>query len=107
VVGDATQVGSVALILTPSSAAGSLHTGELAQVRLPATLHWTLTSQPGLLSGVGTAGGQDTTLNDCYWTFRTQSAGSATLHFSGVPPCDNPGACSNATTEQDFTITVS
>jgi hypothetical protein len=106
-VGDATQVGSLALTLTQSDAAGSLHVGEQAQVRLPASLHWTLTSQPALLSSVGIAGGQDTTLNICYWSFRAQSAGSATLRFTGVPPCDNPGSCDSVTTEQDFTITVS
>lgn len=107
-VGDATQAGALALILTPSSAAGALHVGDEAQVRLPATLHWTLASQPpSLLSAVGTAGGQDTSLNVCYWTFKAQSAGSATLHFSGVQPCDQPSGCDTAVTEQDVTITVS
>ncbi|HEX8995416.1 MAG TPA: hypothetical protein VF812_05260 [Ktedonobacterales bacterium] len=107
-VSDATQVGAVALTLTPSASSGALHVGELAQVRLPASLHWTLASQPTSLASVATAGGQDTSLNVCYWTFRAQSAGSVTLRFSGVQPCDNPpsNTCSSATTEQDFTITV-
>ncbi len=107
VVGPAAQVGAVTLILTRDHAAGSLRVGELAQAQLPATLDWTLTSQPDLLSSVGVAGGQDATLNVCYWTFRAQSAGSVTLRFSGAQPCDTPGGCSNVTTEQDFTITVS
>lgn len=107
-VSDATQVGAVALTLTPSNATGALHVGELAQVRLPATMHWTLTSQPDLLASVATEGGQDTALNVCYWTFRAQSAGSVTLRFNGAQPCEGPqNNCSNATTEQDFTITVS
>lgn len=106
-VSDATQAGAIALVLTPSSASGSLHVGDLAQVRLPASEHWTLLSQPALLASVATAGGQDSSLNVCFWTFRAQSAGSETLKFSGAQPCDNPGSCSNATTEQDFTITVS
>jgi hypothetical protein len=106
-VSDATQVGPLALTLTQSNAAGSLHVGEDAQVRLPASLHWTLTSQPSNMSMQGVAGGQDSTLDVCFWTFKAQSAGSATLRFSGVQPCDQPGSCSNATTEQDFTITVS
>lgn len=109
-VGDASQVGAIALTLTPGHAAGGLHVGELAQIRLPAGMHWTLNDQPGaLLSTVGEAGGQDTTLNVCYWTFRAQSAGSVTLHFSGTPPCDNPptNPCSNAIVAQSFTITVS
>ena len=106
-VSDATQAGALALILTPSSTAGSLHIGEQAQVRLPATLHWTLTSQPTLLSAVGVAGGQDTTLNVCYWTFRAQSTGNETLNFSGAQPCDQPSSCDTATTPYTFTITVS
>ncbi len=107
-VSDATTVGALALILTPAHSAGSLHVGELAQTRLPATYHWTLTGQPAQLSGVGEAGGQDSTLNVCYWTFRAVSAGTITLHFSGAPPCDPPAvACSNVTVEQNFTITVS
>lgn len=107
VVSDATQAGAPALILTPDNLAGSLHVGEQAQVRLPATLHWTLTNQPTLLSAVGVAGGQDTTLNVCYWTFKAQSAGSEALHFSGVQPCDQPGSCDTSTTPYTFTITVS
>src|SRR5487761_1895300 len=88
--GDASGAGALALILTRNNASGSLPVGELAQVRLPATLHWTLTTQSPLLASVGTAGGQDTTLNVCYWTFRAVSAGSVTLRYSGVQPCDPP-----------------
>jgi hypothetical protein len=106
-VSDATQAGALALILTPGNSAGSLRVGEQAQVRLPAALHWTLTSQPTLLSAVGVAGGQDTTLNVCYWTFRAQTAGSETLNFSGAQPCDQPSSCDTSTTPYTFTITVS
>ncbi len=106
-VSDATQAGSIALILTPGQSSGSLHVGELAQVRLPTTEHWTLLSQPSLLASVATAGGQDNALNACFWTFRAQSAGGETLKFSGMAPCEQPGACSTAAVEQDFTITIS
>lgn len=107
-VGDASQVGAIALILTPNRTSGSLHIGELAQVRLPVAMHWTLNNQPSGLTGVGEAGGQDTTLNVCYWTFRAQSAGSATLNYSGTPPCDpSAGACSNVIVASRFTVTVS
>lgn len=106
-VGDAQSMGPLALTLTQSDATGSMRVGEFAQVRLPSTLHWTLTTPSALLGSVGPAGGQDSSLNVCYWTFRAQSAGSATLAFSGAVPCDNPGACSNAITQQTFTITVS
>ena len=108
-VGDASQVGAVALTLTPGHSAGSLHVGELAQIRLPAAMHWTLANQPdALLATVGEAGGQDTSLNVCYWTFRAQSAGSVTLHFAGTAPCDpSTGPCSDAIVAQDFTIKVS
>lgn len=106
-VGDATQVGAVALTLTPGHAVGSLHVGDLAQIRLPATAPWTLTSQPSGLTTVGVAGGQDTALNICYWTFRAQSAGSVKLWFSGAPPCDNPpGGCNGAMVGEWFTISV-
>lgn len=106
--GDATQVGALALVLTSGAASGTLHVGEMAQVRLPASLHWTLEGQTDHLKGVGSAGAQDSALNVCYWTFQADSAGSVTLHFSGVQPCEGPnGGCSSAVTEQDFTITVS
>jgi hypothetical protein len=106
-VGDAQSMGPLSLTLTQSDVTGSMRVGEFAQVRLPSTLHWTLTTPSTLLSSVGPAGGQDSSLNVCYWTFRAQSAGSATLAFSGAVPCDNPGACSNAITQQTFTVTVS
>ena len=106
-VSDATQAGSVALILTPGKTSGSLHVGELAQVRLPTADHWTLLSQPSLMTSVATAGGQDNTLNACFWTFQAQSAGTETLKFSGMQPCDQPGACSTAVVQQVFTITIS
>ena len=107
-ISDAASVGALALTLTPSHSTGSLHVGQLAQVRLPATDHWTLTGQPAHLTGVGEAGGQDTTLNVCYWTFRADSAGTITLYYSGAPPCDPPAvACSNVMIAQQFTITVS
>jgi hypothetical protein len=106
--GDATQVGALALVLTSSVASGTLHVGEMAQVRLPASLHWTLDGQTDHLKGVGSAGAQDSALNVCYWTFQADSAGSVILHFSGVQPCEGPnGGCSSAVTKQDFTITVS
>lgn len=107
-VGNATQLGPLALILTPDHPSGALRVGEFAQTRLPANLHWTLTTPSALLGATGPAGGQDLSLNVCYWTFRAQQTGSATLTFSGVPPCDPPAiACSNAVTQQTFTITVS
>jgi len=107
-VSDAGAVGALALTLTTSHSTGSVQVGQLAQVRLPTTDHWTLTGQPMRLTGVGEAGGQDTTLNVCYWTFRAVSAGTTTLYFSGAPPCDPPAvACSNLVVEQQFTITVS
>lgn len=106
--GDATQVGALALVLTSGATSGTLHVGEMAQVRLPSSLHWTLNGQPDHLQGVGSAGAQDSALNVCYWTFRADSAGSVTLHFSGIPPCEGPSSgCSTAITKQDFTITVS
>ena len=106
-ISDAASVGAIALTLTPSHSSGSLQVGQLAQVRLPATDHWTLTGLPAHLTGVGEAGGQDTTLNVCYWTFRAVSAGTITLYYSGAPPCDPPAvACSNTMIAQQFTITV-
>lgn len=107
-VSDATQVGALALTLTKNNSTGSLHVGELAQVRLSATLHWALNSQPTHLTSVGEAGGQDTTLNVCYWTFRAESAGTDTLNFSGTQPCDNvTTGCDQSIILQKFTITVS
>ena len=107
-VSDATQFGPLALILTPDHLSGALRVGEFAQARLPANLHWTLTAPSSLLGATGPAGGQDSSLNVCYWTFRAQQTGSATLTFSGVQPCDPPAIpCSDAVTRQTFTITVS
>lgn len=106
--GDATGVGALALTLTSSATSGTLHVGEMAQVRLPASLHWTLDGQTDHLEGVGSAGAQDSALNVCYWTFQATSLGSVTLHFSGVQPCEGPASgCSSAVIKQDFTITVS
>ena len=107
-VSDATQVGAQALTLTQTNSTGSLHVGELAQVRLSAKQHWTLNNQPTHLTSVGEAGGQDTALNVCYWTFRAQSAGTDTLNFSGAQPCDNvTNGCDQSILLQTFTITVS
>lgn len=107
-VSDATQVGALSLTLTQKNSTGSLQVGELVQVRLPTTLHWALNNQPTHLTSVGEAGGQDTTLNVCYWTFRAQSAGTDTLNFSGTQPCDNvTTGCDQAIILQRFTITVS
>lgn len=106
--GGAADAGALALVLTSSAASGDLHVGELAQVRLPASLHWTLDGQTDHLTGVGSAGAQDSALNVCYWTFRATSLGSATLHFSGVQPCEGPASgCSTVAVDQNFTITVS
>ena len=107
-VSDATQVGALSLTLTQKNSTGSLQVGELVQVRLPTTLHWALNNQPTHLTSVGEAGGQDTTLNVCYWTFRAESAGTDTLNFSGTQPCDNvTTGCDQAIILQRFTITVS
>jgi hypothetical protein len=105
----AASVGTVARVLTEAQSGQmvSAHAGELIQVQLPMTFHWSFNDQAGNLAVVPPADGQDPTLNVCFWTFKAQSAGSVTLRFSGAPLCDPPAQqCSQLLIAANFTVNV-
>ncbi len=101
------QAGTPALVLTDAAPSGGVHVGDLVQVRLPSTQHWTFDNHPGPLDLVQPAGAQDAQMNVCFWTFRARTTGSVTLYFTGTQPCEGPGtACSTATVPKSFTVSV-
>jgi len=89
-IGTASAAGTAALIADPSSPdpAGTIAVGALAQVRLPTTLHWILSSATPETAPLQPAGFEDTALHACIWNFRPQVAGTLQLEFTGNPTCD-------------------
>ena len=109
IVGTNVNLGSPALVLTPTSAnhAGTAHVGDLIVVELPATSRWQLSPvasaslQPDELQGV-----QDDSLHACIWSFRAQSAGTASLNFSGSAVCEGGQECPQFVIPLSFTVKV-
>jgi hypothetical protein len=89
-IGTASTAGMPDLIADPSSPdpAGTIAVGALAQVRLPTTLHWILSSTTPDTAPLQPAGFEDTALRACIWNFRPQVAGTLQLEFTGNPTCD-------------------
>lgn len=89
-IGTASAAGTPDLIAGPSSPdpAGTIAVGALAQVRLPTTLHWILSSTTPQTAPLQPAGFEDTVLRACIWSFRPQTAGTLQLEFTGNPTCD-------------------
>jgi len=109
IVGTNVDLGSPALVLTPTSAnhTGTAHVGDLIVVELPATTRWQLgqaasaSLQPGDLQGV-----LDDSLNACVWSFHAQSAGTASLNFSGSAVCQGGQECPQFVIPLSFTVNV-
>ena len=82
--------GAPDLIADPSSPdpAGTIAVGALAQIRLPTTLHWILSSTTPETAPLQPAGFEDTALRACVWNFRPHVAGMLRLEFTGNPTCD-------------------
>jgi hypothetical protein len=78
------------LIADPSSPdpAGTIAVGALAQIRLPTTLHWILSSTTPETIPLQPAGFEDSALRACVWNFRPRVAGTLQLEFTGNPTCD-------------------
>lgn len=104
-VGSVTDAGQPSLVITQSMTTATAHVGDLVQIQLPTTQHWTYQSDQSLLTLLQPAGVQDTQKNVCAWTFRAPSAGTTTLDFSGTAICDNL-PCPQYVRVVDFTITV-
>lgn len=89
-IGTASAAGTPDLIADPSSPdpAATIAVGALAQVRLPTSLHWILSSTMPETAPLQPAGFEDTALHACVWSFRPRVAGTLQLEFTGNPTCD-------------------
>lgn len=98
---------SLVLTLQTPNQTGAARVGDVAQVRLPITHHWTLASVPSGLEMLGPPAQQDAQLDVCFWNFKLDKAGTYVLAFSGATPCDpKMSSCQPATATARFTITV-
>lgn len=86
----------------------SLAVGQLLEVRLGASLRWTLTlSDPThVLAPVDHNGWYDPGQNTCVWRFTGQTPGTVTLVYGGRPICEPDKACPQFVIASDFTVTV-
>lgn len=71
----------------------SAHVGDLIQVRLPATFHWSYHAAAPAPELLQPAGYEDKGQKVCIWNFRAHSAGTYALRFAGAPICDPKGPC--------------
>lgn len=99
---------ALVLTLQTPGQSGSARIGQVMQVQLPITRHWTLISVPNGLQLVGEAAQQDAQRGVCFWNFKMATAGTYVIGFTGVTPCDPSAAiCQQTTQTQRFTLTVS
>ena len=99
--GSVSDVGHVALVLSPSSPQatvtpggggpapkeGSAHLGDIIQVQLPVTQRWSNPRISGGVSLLAPAGVHDNARNVCFWNFKATSKGDATIAFVGGALC--------------------
>lgn len=104
--GTANDAGTPALILTNQSKTGDAKVGDLVQVQVPATYHWTDVRASANLAIQSPAGVQDSAKNVCVWTYRAVNAGAATVDLTGGALCEPTQACPAYATIADFTVTV-
>lgn len=104
--GNALDVGTPGAILTLQEKQTSASVGELVQLRVPDTMRWTLGKTSIGLDIVPPEGLQDRVTNDCIWSFRTTSAGTAAIELTGEPLCEPNVACPQYLVVEDFTIVV-
>ena len=99
---------SLVLTLQTPNQAGTVRIGDVVQVRLPITHHWTLASVPSGLELLGPPAQQDAQLDVCFWNFKLDKAATYVLAFTGATPCDpKVSGCQPASATARFTITVS
>lgn len=109
--GSASSAGTGVVVLTPSSPdlTANAQIGQTVQVQLSAKMHWeydATASAPTGLAMMQPAGIEDGQLDLCLWSFQAQSAGTATLKFTGTVPCDPMLACSDSTQTLVFTVKI-
>jgi hypothetical protein len=92
---------------TSTTTSGRAHVGDLVQIQLTGTWHWTLSSAPPQFVATQYAGAYDQARQVCFWNFRAQSAGNAKVDFTGSPRCESGQACPAIARVETFTITVS
>jgi hypothetical protein len=101
------QAPKLILTLQTPNLAGTAQVGDVVQVRLPVTNHWTLASVPNGLRLTGLPAQQDAQLNVCFWTFKVSATGTYQLSFTGVTPCDpSTSGCQQTSTTERFTLAV-
>jgi len=109
IVGTSVDIASPSLILTPKSAnqQATAHVGAVIVVELPATSRWTLNQTASVqLQPSDPQGALDEGLNVCVWAFRAQSAGTASLSFTGSAVCENGQECPQFALPLSFTISI-
>jgi hypothetical protein len=101
------DAGTPNVVLTPLNAhqSASATVGDLVQVRLPATMHWSLQSTPAGLVVVQ-AGIQDPSLNMCAWTFRAVSATTTTITFTASAICERAVPCAQLALAMTFDVVI-
>jgi hypothetical protein len=101
------DAGTPNVVLTPQNAhqSASATVGDLVQVRLPATMHWSLQSTPAGLVVVQ-AGVQDPSLNMCAWTFRAVVPATATLNFTATAICERAVPCAQLALAMTFDVVI-
>lgn len=99
---------SLVLTLQTPNQAGAARVGDVVQVRLPITHHWSLTSVPSGLQLVGPPAQQDAQLDVCFWNFKVGKAGTFVLTFTGATPCDpKVTSCQPSSVTARFSLSVS
>lgn len=104
--GTANDAGTPALVLTNQQKSGDAHVGDLIQVQVPATQHWTQIDASPNLALQQPAGVQDSAKNVCMWTYRAISAGDATVNLTGGALCEPAQPCPAYAVVADFSITI-
>lgn len=97
------------LILTDATAdhKGTVAVGGLVQVQLQGTWHWGLGKTGSNLAVTQYDGAFGQARNLCFWNFRAQSAGSATIDLTGTALCEPNQQCSMIARAETFTVQVS
>ena len=104
----ATDIPIADLVLTNTAhdSTGTISVGQIVQVRLPSTQHWTLTSVTNTAQQVPPAGAEPNTLGACVWSFRATQPGTITISFVGTALCDPGIPCAQYALLQTFTVNV-
>ena len=104
--GTANDAGSPAVVLTNQQKSGNARVGDLIQVQVPATQHWTQIDASPNLALQQPAGVQVSATNVCVWTYRAISAGDASVQLTGGALCEPTRPCPAYAVLADFAITI-